>query len=337
MEYSIENPNESVPGVPNPPQLENRVKKDIITQVAKAEVDILWVIDNSCSMIEEQTSLINNFDAFIRYFLDSKLDWHIGVTSTDMSTGDVPGNHGTLKTVGELKFIDENTPNPIQIFNEMASLGTQGSGIEAGIAATYGAIEVHNGCDHNRDFYRKDATLSVIVISDEEDYSTEPTLNEFISWLSMLKEDPDDVTFSSIVCLSKGVLNNLPCDATWGSPDVGGKYISVTNAIGGILWDIREYDWEPVLNQLGLQAAGLKSEFFLTDIPLERTLDVYVEEDEDTVYSFKRDIDYIYSRTRNSITFITYIPPQYSKVIIEYIPLSSYFGQIELDTGDTGD
>ena len=95
MEYSIENPNESVPGVPNPPQLENRVKKDIITQVAKAEVDILWVIDNSCSMIEEQTSLINNFDAFIRYFLDSKLDWHIGVTSTDMSTGDVPGNHGT--------------------------------------------------------------------------------------------------------------------------------------------------------------------------------------------------------------------------------------------------
>ena len=30
MEYSIDNPNESVPGVPNPPQLENRIKKDII-------------------------------------------------------------------------------------------------------------------------------------------------------------------------------------------------------------------------------------------------------------------------------------------------------------------
>ena len=55
MEYSIENPNKLVPGIPNPPQLENRIKKDVITQIAKAEVDVLWVVDNSCSMIEEQT------------------------------------------------------------------------------------------------------------------------------------------------------------------------------------------------------------------------------------------------------------------------------------------
>ena len=62
-----------------------------------------------------------------------------------------------------------------------------------------------------------------------------------------------------------------------------------------------------------------------------------MEEDEDTVYNFERDIDYTYSQTRNSITFITYIPPQYSKVNIEYIPLGSYYGQDEPDTGDTGD
>lgn len=337
VEYSIAE-NKAAIGIPNPPQIENQRKIDVITQIVKAEVDVLWIIDNSCSMQEEQAALVNNFNYFISYFVDSKLDWHIGVTSTDMSPGDVPGNHGTLNMVGSTKFIDENTPNPIQTFTQLASMGTSGSGIEQGLASTYGAIEVHNGCDHNRDFYRKDATLSVIIISDEEDYSESPTLNEFISWLKSLKEDVDDITFSSIVCLSEVSLNGIPCNSGWNYPDVGTKYISVTNAIGGILWDIREDDWQPVLDQLGLQAAGLKSEFFLSDIPVERTLDVFVEIPNDpgpgeTIYNFILNEDYIYSQTRNSITFNTYIPPESSGVHIDYIPLGSYYGNIYLDSG----
>ena len=337
IEYTIEKPDEPAIGVPNPPQLEDEIRRDVITQILKPQVDVLWVIDNSCSMAEEQATLVNNFNYFISYFLDSQLDWHIGVTSTDMTAGEVPGNHGILRSVGEIKFIDENTPNPVETFNQMASLGTSGSGTEAGIAAAYGAIAVHNGCEHNKDFYREDATLSIITISDENDYSIDPSLNEFISWLSNLKEDIEDVSYSSIVCLDPALLNGYYCGTTTLSqPSVGTDYISVTNAVGGILWDVREYDWAPVLDELGLQAAGLKSEYFLTEVPVIETLDVYVQEDEDTVYSFKRDIDYIYSQTRNSITFITYIPPQHSKVNIEYVPLASYYGQDIFDSGDTG-
>ena len=62
-------------------------------------MDVLWVIDNSCSMLEEQTTLINNFGAFIGYFLDSQLDWHIGVTSTDMTNGGEPGTQGILRSI----------------------------------------------------------------------------------------------------------------------------------------------------------------------------------------------------------------------------------------------
>ena len=227
-EYQITDSNK-VSGEANPPQLE---KIDRITQITKQEVDVLWVIDNSCSMIEEQTSLVNNFDAFINYFLDSKLDWHIGVTSTDMTPGDIPGNHGTLNMIGDLKFIDENTPNPVQVFSQLASMGTAGSGIEEGVTATYGAIAVHDGCEHNKGFYREDATLSVVVISDEEDYSTDPTLNEFISWLQALKADSDDVSFSSIVCLSQTPLNGIPCNSPWGYPDVGARYMPLVESYG---------------------------------------------------------------------------------------------------------
>jgi hypothetical protein len=341
MEYNIAQEQKTIPGEPNPPDLVAKVKTDVITQVVKQKVDVLWVIDNSCSMAEEQATLVNNFESFISYFLDSQLDWHIGVTSTDMTAGDEPGKNGHLNTAGGYKYIDENTPNPIQVFQEMATLGTSGSGMEKGIAATHSALVVHNGCVHNEDFYREDATLSVIVISDEEDYSEEPSLNEFISGFQALKEDPEDVSFSSIVCLDPATLNGTPCAVgSYTQPSVGSKYITVTNSVGGILWDIREYDWAPVLEQMGLQAAGLKREFFLTDVPILETLEVWVViEPEDsgmgeTYYDFKLNEGYTYSRVRNSITFITYIPPQFSKVNIEYIPLGTYnYGDTGPDTG----
>tara|TARA_R110000824_G_scaffold28652_7_gene96076 strand:- start:12799 stop:13872 length:1074 start_codon:yes stop_codon:yes gene_type:complete len=337
IEYTIDRPDEPIFGVPNPPQLEVRVRKDVITQVVKPEVDVLWVIDNSCSMLEEQTTLINNFGAFIGYFLDSQLDWHIGVTSTDMTNGGEPGTQGILRRVGGIKYIDEDTPDPIGVFQEMASLGTTGSGNEAGIAAAYNAIAVHGDTEQNEGFYRENATLSIITISDEEDYSDSPGINEFISWLLNLKRETEHVTYSSIVCLEQAPLNGYTCGiGSFAQPSLGSRYISVTNAVGGILWDIREYDWEPVLDQLGLQAAGLKREYFLTEVPVISTLEVYVQEDEDTVYSFKRDVDYTYSQTRNSITFMTYIPPQYSKINIEYVPLGSHYGQDIFDSGDTG-
>jgi hypothetical protein len=338
MEYSINNPSEPVPGVPNPPQLENRIKKDIITQIAKPKTDILWIIDNSCSMVEEQTALTNNFDSFINYFIDSGLDWHVGVVSTDML---FPDHQGRLRSALGFNFIDEDTPQPTFVFRQMAAMGVTGSGTEKGLDTSYNAIEVH-GDDANKDFYREDGLLSIIVISDEPDFSTEISTPEYISWLSNLKIDSNDVTFSSIVCLQEGNLNGVYCSnpPAWSAPQVGKQYIEVTNAVGGVLWDIRETDWSIVLEELGFLASGLRREFFLSDIPAPETIEVWVdivdEEGDKTTYTFKQGTDYTYSKTRNSIAFITYVPPQFATVNIEYILLSSYFGQIELDTDDTG-
>ena len=337
MEYNIGQENKGVQGEPNPRELVPEMKTDVITQIVKPEVDVLWVIDNSCSMAEEQTTLVNNFDAFISYFLDSGLDWHIGVTSTDIRDNGVPGNYGTLRSIGEIRYIDENTPSPVETFRQMASLGVTGSGNDTGIAAAYNAIALHRDSESNKGFYRDDATLSIVTISDENDYSIDPSLNEFISWLSNLKSNINDVSYSSIVCLDQTLLNGFYCGTTtFSQPSVGSDYISVTNAVGGILWDVREYDWAPVLDELGLQAAGLKREFFLTDIPILDTLDVWVViQDEDTGmgeihYNFDLGVDYTYSQVRNSITFITFVPPQLSRVEIEYIPLGTY------NYGDTG-
>jgi len=324
-EYFISDPDYKVPGVPNPPEIDIPPQIDEITQSVKGKVDVLWVIDNSCSMREEQSTLITNFPHFISYFIDSGLDWHIGVTSTDMNPGEEPGTDGILNKIGGIRFIDEFTLNPIAVFQDLASLGVWGSGTERGLGAAFSAISVHDDCEHNKDFYRKDASLSIIVISDEQDHTQEPILPEFIDWLANLKQKPEDVTFSSIVCLRDFSLNGIPCSINPSiAPSVGSKYMSVTNAIGGVLWDIREDDWSQVLDQLGLQAAGLRTEFFLRDLPVPYTIDVSVNTEDNYVYTFVIDQDFTYDPIRNSITFLSYVPPQKATIYIKYVRLDSY-------------
>ncbi len=56
---------------------------DLFVQNSLQTVDVLLVVDNSCSMVEEQNKLATNFDTFIQYFTDANVDWQIGVVTTD--------------------------------------------------------------------------------------------------------------------------------------------------------------------------------------------------------------------------------------------------------------
>lgn len=58
-------------------------QEDFFQQNRLNTVDVLLVVDNSCSMIEEQVKLGGNFDNFIQYFGDANVDWQIGVVTTD--------------------------------------------------------------------------------------------------------------------------------------------------------------------------------------------------------------------------------------------------------------
>mgnify|MGYP001307176243 CR=1 FL=1 len=56
---------------------------DIFQQNRRNIVDILLVIDNSCSMVEEQDKMAGNFDSFIQAFQGVNVDYQIGVVTTD--------------------------------------------------------------------------------------------------------------------------------------------------------------------------------------------------------------------------------------------------------------
>ena len=67
-------------------------KIDVFQQQRKNVVDVLLVVDNSCSMIEEQGKLATNFQSFIQYFDSADVDWQVGVVTTDMEQQQFQGH-----------------------------------------------------------------------------------------------------------------------------------------------------------------------------------------------------------------------------------------------------
>jgi hypothetical protein len=79
-----------------------------------AAMDILWVIDNSGSMCQEQKVLRENFRSFIAELAETNLDFQIGITTThapgtDPETGQLYYKGEPVAREGEL----QSTPQPV--------------------------------------------------------------------------------------------------------------------------------------------------------------------------------------------------------------------------------
>src|SRR6266404_9491581 len=48
-----------------------------------AKIDMLWVVDNSGSMLPLQQNMTANFNSFISQFVTKGYDFHLGVTSSE--------------------------------------------------------------------------------------------------------------------------------------------------------------------------------------------------------------------------------------------------------------
>lgn len=312
--------------VPNPPEDGNPVQTDRIVQVQQPQVDVLFIVDNSCSMFEFQQELGNNFPGFMEYFTDSGLDYHIGVISTDMN--DPSNGQGKLRNIGGQAYIDEDTNDPLSVFSLMANMGTTGFYDEKGRAAAWTMVELKREIPRNEGFIRDDAAMHFVFISDEEDQSggNPVSRQEFISWMNNLKATPDLTTAHALVQFTSQLCN------TQGT--AGTEYVRYANQTNGITFNLCQSNWAPMLDELGLQTAGLKREYFLSKIPVTSpwslTVKVHTvaesgqnvtlqfpsclvgEEEEDEACRVT------YNPGRNSIVFLDYVPDPFSEVVVNY-------------------
>jgi hypothetical protein len=257
---------------------------DQFIQQPQSQVDVLFVVDNSGSMMDEQQNLGANFNAFLSQALSAGVDYRIAVTTTGLegSTGGwamCPGgaeggeNGRFFPADGSSpRIITPTTPSAAAVFAHNTQVGVCHWN-EQGLEAMYRALSeplvsslddplTPLALDGNAGFLREDARLSVVVVTDEEDFSPQPVA-AYETFLRELKGgDASKVLFSAIV--GPRDLGTCPRASSSGS-----RYIELAEKTGGVVESICTPDWAASLERLSERSFAPYRSFTLSERPLE--------------------------------------------------------------------
>ncbi len=259
------------------------------------EVDIVFVVDNSGSMGGNQTNLRNNIEGFMNVFILSGIDYHIGFITTDSAS-----------MVGGL--IDSTAVDPVgDVQDIIDSIGTSGSPTEKGIEYSYEALQTGNDFGPGSTFWRNDAKLIIVYVSDEDDMSS-VTPTTFYTYITTLKGGADYVT-------AHAVAGDYPggCSTNGGAAEAY-LYHTLVGYLHGTFLSICADDWGTPLETLANESI-LKTSFTLTQQAVEET--IYVEVDGVAV------TEWTYDSTTNAVSFNEgHIPDAGANIYISYNPVS---------------
>jgi hypothetical protein len=167
-------------------------------------VDIIFAIDDSGSMMEEQANLARNFPLFMDELAGLQgADFHIASVTSDLGAGAGSPNQGCNVIAGDkgvfcsvrgqdfcarcgvdvtqgrfLKTVNPNFQGNIRnVFSCMSTFGTGGCGYEHSVGGLRAALHA----PENAGFLREDAYLAFVVITDEDDCSAPPDSQLFLT------------------------------------------------------------------------------------------------------------------------------------------------------------
>lgn len=223
------------------------------------KADILFYVDQSRSMLNNQRTLANNFSAFAARLDSLALDWQVVVATKDNGCG----NGGVLTP---------ETPNLVETFTDGVN-GRAGDYTEAGLTiATNALSEAFGGC--NAGFLRDGSKTTLILVSDEPEQSYYP----WDHYVNEIRAMAPTATITSIV-------GDVPSGCM--SADPGTGYYEATVATGGAFLSICASDWSPYFDTIAtMTASGTTDTFVLTSQPDPATLAVTVDDVPATDWSF---------------------------------------------------
>lgn len=292
----------------------------------KPRVDVLFVIDNSKSMAEEQQKLAPRLSSFVESIGD--IDWQIGITTTDVDGGTKYETDGRLVPFvgipggGPSPYILTNrTPNYSKVFLETVtaygtppdceeSAGTCPSGDEQPLRAMQLAVGERAGA--NSGFFRNGADFATIVLSDEDEMSdgssvynpTKPS-DVLATVRSAFSNEKTFSAYGIIVepgdsaCFSKQSSNT----ASYGT-----FVDELANLTGGSTGSICANDYGPALKNIGKRVRKLATSINLSYKPVAGSVKV------------------VFSPSQPQITWevvdqkirLSDLPPKGTKVVVTY-------------------
>jgi hypothetical protein len=209
------------------------------------DVDVLFVVDNSGSMADNQRSVIASFDGFItamRTQLIHARSYHVGVVTSDDNFGNGEGcteigslvtrtsgpesSNATCGPWDGRRYMDGLDPDLDAAFACAAQVGAGGSDDERVMRGLLNAVSTDfnapGGC--NEGFLRPDSLLIVVILTDEDDVNEcegvdDPFCDSFGSggrpddWLAEFVGYRPDALENTVVAALVGRRADNPCGA----------------------------------------------------------------------------------------------------------------------------
>lgn len=288
----------------------NPTVTDTFSQLAAPQADVLFVVDNSCSMSQEQASLGANLGAFLQFARGANIDFQIGVVTTDTVRAT---DRGRFR--GDPRIIQPTTPNGDDVFAATVNLGTGGSGAERGLEAAYLALSDPLINTHNAGFLRASAALAVIFVSDEPDSSNRP-LSFYESFLRNIKGFNNSSMFSASAVVGT---SDPECSGPGGVARYAPRYIALAQATGGVVESICSASWGQTLSNIGLNSFGLRRQFTLSSAPVPSTISVRVDGAAVPRTGGAGDTNWSFDASTNILSFeASRVPPEGSTINVTY-------------------
>ncbi len=264
------------PDVTAPPEV---WVEETLVQASAPPVDVLFVVDGTGSMDEEQDALAAASADFVDGLVASGLEWQVGATSTDpLDAGSLQGRPWILTPVH---------PAPGDALATALAVGTGHAPPSAGLDSA--ALALADAEGDNVGFRREGAALHVVFVSDGDDQSgsvlgADPA-EGFVSRLE------DEAASSGQPARASAVVGDAPdgCDGGTGEAQAGTRYIAVAEATGGSVGSICALDFSGVADALATLAVNWPTRFALQAAPVDGSVTVSVNGDRETAFSVDKE------------------------------------------------
>lgn len=239
------------------------VSTTAISNPAESQVDILLVVDDSTSMLQDNTKLGNRLNSFVSALGATGINWQMCVTTTRVTYYE---GRSIIWAGTTNHIMNASTANRATVFaNTMTGIGADwvDSGDEQGIKA----MSMHlnrrtlSGC------YRDRAALAVIVISDEDErsvggnqsldpaqYRALDSSNQPSNYVAAVAAAFNTVDFTKPLSVNSIIVKpgDSQCKASQdaqGTPSYYGvKYKELSNLTQGFVGSICDADYSSNLN-----------------------------------------------------------------------------------------
>jgi hypothetical protein len=286
------------------------------------KVDILFVVDNSKSMLQYQQRLSARMNDMVSTLNSLKMDYRVAVTSTTMST-----NSATYpisrSLVGAPAYL---TVSNINLLTDRIIVGESGSDLERGLDAMTLVTSPGYLSSIGSDFMRTDALFAVVFISDELDQSSEFGNGNNADFINILNTRKPLFASGARGWIANyiGILTNQSCDNLGGFVAIGTQFIKLVDESRGAKSSICNADLSLAVSNIKARIIDQITAYRFKDNPNKATIQVTIAGRaifEDAANGWTLESEVISGKTYYSLKFHgSAIPAANEFVDVKYTP-----------------